>query len=154
MPFVDNLPATQNFYVDIAGVNSKTPSELKPYAVMLANLMTSYAVMYNSMIPWGGNPNPQFLIPARSNLLVDLIAVHPLYADILKLIVNHKPFPFEFGVNSRSWLAANKSQIRAILLSPQSQGSKKISADKLQKFVKKLSQVEERGNRVNVSKRK
>lgn len=154
MPFVDNLPTTQNFYVDIAGVNTKTPAALQPYAAMLANLMTSYSVMYNSMIPWGGNPNPQFLIPARSNLLVDLVQVHPLYDDILKLLVNHKPFPFEFGSNSRPWLAANKSRIRAILLSPPSQGSKKLSAVSLQELEKKLSQIKERGNRINASKTK
>jgi len=118
LPMADsNLPTTQEFYVDIASINSKVSKEKFPYALELLNLMCSATVMYNSMIPTKPNQNPQFLMPVRGNVLSDLMDVHPLYINMAILLLRYNPQPLLFGPESKDWLKNTKNDIKNAILS-------------------------------------
>jgi thiamine pyridinylase len=112
-----NLPATQEFYVDIASISSKVSKEKYPYAIKLLNLMCSSTVMYNSMIPTKPNQNPQFLMPARGDVLADLMDIHPLYINMAALLLRYNPEPLLFGEKSKEWLKGSKGDIKKEILS-------------------------------------
>lgn len=118
MPFSPNYNDTIGVYVDMAAINSQTPSNLQYYAQAMVNMMTSYEVMLNSMIPTASAPNPQFLIPARSDVLFRLSNDYPYYLNISRLLFNHIPYAFRIGSNSWTWLTTNKNGIRTQILHP------------------------------------
>lgn len=118
LPTADTyLPITEEFFVDMAAINSQVSSDKLFYAIQLLNLMTSQQVMYNSMIPQANNQNPQFLIPVRGKVLADLMNVHPLYIKMAGMIFNYYIQPLVIGSASRYWLTNTKSAIRAAILS-------------------------------------
>lgn len=118
LPTADTyLPITEEFFVDMAAMNSKVSSDKYPYALMLINLMTSHDVMYYSMVARSPNENPQFLIPARGKVLADLMDVHPLYINMASMLLNYYSQPFLIGQTSRTWLNQTKSAIKQAMLS-------------------------------------
>jgi len=117
LPTADSyLPITEEFFVDMASMNSKVSSDKYPYALLLLNLMTSHDVMYASMVARNPNENPQFLIPARGKVLADLMDVHPLYTSMAIMLLNYYPQPFLIGKPSRTWLNQTKSAIKQAIL--------------------------------------
>lgn len=132
LPTADTwLPITEEFFVDMASINSKLTSDKYPYALQLLNLMTSYNVMYASMVPTTAGQNPQFLIPVRGRVLADLMNVHPLYVNMASMMLNYYDQPFLLGPTSRSWLTANKSGIRQLLLTQASANHQRAAADNI-----------------------
>jgi thiamine pyridinylase len=110
LPTADTyLPITEEFFVDIAAINSKVMEDKMPYAMLLLNLMTSHDVMYKSMIPENSSENPQFLMPVRGAVLADLMDVHPLYGDMASMILNYYGQPLEIDSRARGWIDSNKS---------------------------------------------
>lgn len=141
LPTADTwLPITEEFFVDMAAINSKVSTDKYPYALRLVNLMTSYAVMYASMIPQTPGQNPQFLIPARGRVLADLMDIHPLYVNMASMLLNYYAQPFIIGQLSRPWLANTKGAIKNAILS---------SSNSANRLLKAKVNEKERGGRFN-----
>lgn len=140
LPTADSwLPITEEFFVDMAAVNSNISIDKYPYALQLINLMTSRNIMYASMVPQIQGQNPQFLIPVRGRVLADLMGIHPLYINMASMLLNYYSQPFIIGPQSRTWLAMTKTGIKQAILNMTDQGNKKVlkappSKEKLGRF--------------------
>lgn len=107
---------SQPFFVDGVGINSKIDPSKRDLAVALANLMTGYDVMYNSMIPDRPGDNPQYLIPVRGSVFADLIDIAPLYREIADAVLSHVDQSFRIGTGSRTWIDDVGGVIRRAIL--------------------------------------
>lgn len=118
LPVADSyLPTTEEFYVDLASVNTKVRKDKIPLALELLNMMTSAEVMYKSMIADNANDNPQFIMPVRGKVLADLVNVHPLYSNMAAIVLRWQPKPLLLDKDCKSWLSKNKAKLKASILS-------------------------------------
>lgn len=116
MPLGGN-PDFSLFFVDVVGVNSNVVgTTLEDYAVQLANLMTSTAVIVDTFST-GAPSGAQYLMPVRSSVFVQLGAVFPQYQAMYDLVLSLNPKFFRLGPTSRNWLNMNKDGIRQVILS-------------------------------------
>lgn len=85
-PWSDNTAASTMFYADVAGVNAQSAflDNGGDAPFILANLMTSQAVMQDSIAPPGGELS--YLFPARVSVLTALAEADPLYAQMASVL--------------------------------------------------------------------
>ena len=120
MPFTDNQCDFSLFYIDIIGINSTiTDPERMDFALKLANLVGSSEVMTDSLKAQEYD-NPQYLLPVRKSVFVNLQKDYPLYKRIYELLLKSNPKTFHIGPSSREWLNQNKDGIKEQILGKES----------------------------------
>ncbi len=104
------------YYVDAIGIKRNMDPRKRPLAIELANLMASNEVLLNSIRPLGSGTNAQYLIPARRDIIPELIELAPMYEQIVDVLLSSVRFPFRIGPDSRTWISENKASIRNQIL--------------------------------------
>lgn len=117
MPFTDSQCDFSFFYIDIISINSKiSDPKREDFALELANLVGSSGVMTDSLKAWKGHDSPQYLLPVRKSVFVNLQNEYPLYGRIYGLVQQSNPKTFQIGPTSKEWLKQNKDGIKEQIL--------------------------------------
>ncbi|WP_054481259.1 thiamine pyridinylase [Photorhabdus heterorhabditis] len=122
MPLSNNTESNPLFYADIVGVYPKQNRSAEEISKVkeLANVMASKDYMVSSSIPVPGalsgpKSNPQYLMPVRKSIFVELGNKYPIYNKMQMLVENSSPVLFTMNEQSKTWISEMKASLQSAI---------------------------------------
>lgn len=108
----DNIPL---FFGDLVGINSKISDSKKDLAYKLANTITATETMDMAISSDDSKPYPQYLLPARRSVYMDMGKLYPIYNELYNIVNNSANKLFLLGPGAKDWLEETNSNIGNLL---------------------------------------